>query len=341
MLIYPILFLILLLIIGIKRIRVQNQTRENTFSVLIACRNEAPNLPALFHSFEHLNYPSSMHEIILVDDASSDKTLSLLQNFAQGKPNITVLHLAEKSPEYKGKKAALKAAAELAKFDFLAFTDADCSVPTNWLTNMNSYIGENTGAVIGYYLERMMNRITKVMKFLNAGFYAATTGLGYPMSACGGNLVVRKSVFEQIGGYDSFKDQLAGDDKMLLNLVRKTAWEVSYNPSEPVYTAPILNKEKRRNQKKRQYGKFYSFSLPYKLLVLTAFVFFLELPYLLIWKPHYFLIYFLSILFFWVVNTHKHRQKFDIIDVFLLVIIPYLMIYYGIASLLSGWKWKQ
>ena len=99
-----------------------------TFSILIACRNEENNIPELIESLCKINYPTDLWQVIIVDDASEDNTWQLLLDHTAGRKNFQVYHLAEKSAEYKGKKAALKLAAENADFDYLVFTDADCIV---------------------------------------------------------------------------------------------------------------------------------------------------------------------------------------------------------------------
>ena len=97
-----------ILSIGIFRNKQIKNPQENTFSILIACRDEEKNLPFLFRSLEKLNYPEDKFEIILADDASSDNSLPLIKEFCSKNKNAKYVHLLEKDTEYKGKKAALK-----------------------------------------------------------------------------------------------------------------------------------------------------------------------------------------------------------------------------------------
>ena len=341
MIAYPVIVFILLLIVGLSKDFRYKKPKQQTYSILIACRNEEKNLPDLFSSLTDLDYPKNQYEILLIDDASNDNTLSLLQQFAYQKKNVKVIHLSKKNTEYKGKKAALKAASEVSKYDFLAFTDADCQIPTNWLSNMNSYISDKTGAVLGYYLESEMDMITKIMKFLNAGLYAATAGLNHPMSAAGGNFAVRKNVFFEVGGYELIKNHIAGDDKMLLSLIRKTKWEVSYNPSEPVITKSLKSSKERFEQRKRQYGKFQSFSFSFKIAIILSVLFYLWLPIMIFTNSKIVVLYIFTVIIFWFITMKKHKQSLKSLELLLLLIIPYIMIYYGMYGVFSGWKWKN
>jgi len=155
---------LVLLIVGLLRSFQVKNPQLNSYSILIACRNEENNLPLLFNSLKKVSYPEENFEIILVDDASDDKTDDLIQDFCQQQRNASCFRLNEKNEDYKGKKAALKLAAEQAKFDFLLFTDADCQVLENWLQDFNQFIDKKTGAVIGFYLENTMLPLRRFMK---------------------------------------------------------------------------------------------------------------------------------------------------------------------------------
>lgn len=269
------LFFILLGIGILKNWKVSNP-EQNTFSILIACRNEEKNLPRLFDHLKRINYPSDKFEVIIVDDASSDNSAQLITDFTDEKENFHSILLKEKSNEYKGKKAALKAAAENAKFDFLLFTDADCFPEPEWISSYNKYISEKTGFVIGSYKEINVSRFRKFCNQISSAIYASTTGLRFPFSAAGGNMAVRKKTFQQVGGYQKIKHNLAGDDKQLLTLIKKTGCEIRYNPEILVSTTGDHSNSHHKNR--RKYGKFSMSSAYYKSISILLFLFFVYLP---------------------------------------------------------------
>ncbi|RLC49394.1 MAG: hypothetical protein DRZ79_06085, partial [Candidatus Cloacimonadota bacterium] len=173
-------FAFLLLAVGILRNGKVANLLENTFSIIIACRNEEKNLPFLFSALQKIDYPPEKYEIILVDDASSDNSLSLIKKFCETSENAYFIHLPIKDEEFKGKKAALQKAAEKAKYDFLLFTDADCIVPENWLKTYNNYIDSEVGMVVGYYKNADDSHFRIFLQLMTAAIFAASVGLGFP-----------------------------------------------------------------------------------------------------------------------------------------------------------------
>ena len=65
-----------------------NKAVNDTISVVIACKNEADNLSALFHSLMNQSYTN--YEIIFVNDNSTDNTLNVLSEFSKKHPHCKV-----------------------------------------------------------------------------------------------------------------------------------------------------------------------------------------------------------------------------------------------------------
>ena len=333
----------LILTIGIFRNGKVKNPAENTFSILIACRNEAKNLPVLFSSLKQLDYPKNKFEIIIADDASTDDSFSLIKDFCRSAENSEFIHLSVKDTEFKGKKAALQKAAEKAKFDFLLFTDADCLPPKNWLKSYNHYIEPQTGMIVGYYKTASNSSFGVFLQLMTAATFSAAIGLGFPFSAAGGNMMVRKETFQQVGGYEKIKNHIAGNDKLLLNLIRKTKWKIFYNPEAKVITIPVKDRHNFFQQQKRKYGKIRMSSRLYQLLTLVVFLFFVYLPFNIFGQKNYsgFLIYFAGFIFFWLANLIKHREKFYFTHLFYLLVFPYYLIFFSLLGHFFSWKWKE
>ncbi len=337
------LFSVFLIILGMGILRSWKTTdvKELNYSIIIACRNEEQNLPKLFHSLKSLDYPTEKFEIIIVDDASTDDSLNLIKAFCEQQPNARFFHLKEKNIEYLGKKAALKLASDNAKFEILLFTDADCSPKPNWINSYNNYFTDKTGFVAGSYEEINTSSFRRFCNQISSAIYASTIGLGFPFSAAGGNMAVRKEAFEQVGGYEKIKHNIAGDDKQLLNLINKTSWEIRYNPEILVLT--VTNSSDSHHRDKRKYGKFGMSSSLFQIFSILILLFYLYLPYKIFFVKEWqsFFSYFLAAILFWFANIIKHKYKFAPIDFIFIVIYPYYLIYYSILGLLGNWKWKN
>ncbi|MBN2017370.1 MAG: glycosyltransferase, partial [Candidatus Cloacimonetes bacterium] len=198
----------------------------NSFSIIIPCRNEENNLTILLNSIDRVNYPKVKYEVILIDDASEDGTSEIIKQYCIRENNWHSILIREKNTEYKGKKYAIKLGVEKARFDNLIFTDADCRVPVNWLRSFNSYISENTGMIVGYSPENKVSDFRRFTQILTADFYCATINLGLPFSNNGRNLYINKKAYEKVGGVENIKYYTCGEDKLLLNLIKKTEYTI-------------------------------------------------------------------------------------------------------------------
>ena len=326
---------------GILRNWKTTEVKELNYSIIIACRNEEQNLPKLFNSLKKLGYPNVNFEIIIVDDASADNSANMVKAFCEELPNARFFQINEKSKEYLGKKAALKLAIDQAKFEILLFTDADCFPQPNWISSYNNYFTDKTGFVVGSYEEINAGSFRRFCNQISSAIYASTIGLGFPFSAAGGNMAVRKEAFKQVEGYEKIKHNIAGDDKQLLNLIKKTDWEIRYNPE--VLVSTVTNSLDSHHRDKRKYGKFGMSSPLFQLFSILIFLFYLYLPYKIFFMKEWqnFLSYFLGAILFWFANIVKHKYQFAPIDLIFIVIYPYYLIYYSIMGLLGNWKWKN
>ena len=337
------LFSVFLIILGLGILRNWKTTepKELNYSIIIACRNEEKNLSKLFNSLKNLDYPNERFEIIIVDDASIDNSSNMIKAFCEKQLNAISFHLQEKSKEYLGKKAALKLATDNAKFEILLFTDADCFPQKNWISSYNHYFTDKTGFVVGSYEENNAGSFRRFCNQMSSAIYACTIGLGSPFSAAGGNMAVRKKAFKQVGGYEKIKQNVAGDDKQLLNMIKKTDWEIRYNPEVLVSTE--VEHYNSHHRDKRKYGKFRMSSPFFQLSSFLILFFYLYLPYKIFilkeWQS--FLGYFLGAILFWFANIIKHKYQFTPIDLIFIVIYPYYLIIYSLWGLFSTWDWKE
>jgi len=93
-----------------------------TLSVIIPVYNEEKQIGStLPQVLGFLNSRNIEHEIIAVDDGSTDNSIEMIKKF----PNVQIIQ-HEKN---RGKGAAVKTGIQAAQSDFILFTDADNSTP--------------------------------------------------------------------------------------------------------------------------------------------------------------------------------------------------------------------
>ena len=95
-------------------------TGNATVSVVIPCFNSAATIERALRSVEHQT--TKPHEVLIVDDASSDNTVSIIEQYARTSSlNIRVI----KQSANGGPSVARNAAWNVATSEFIAFLDAD------------------------------------------------------------------------------------------------------------------------------------------------------------------------------------------------------------------------
>lgn len=215
-------------------------------SVIIAFRNEAQNIPALWNGLTRLQYPPEKLEIILVDDHSDDESASILTNLISEQPGHT-FRLYSIPAGKCGKKAALETGVLASTGSWLLFTDADCELHPNWLTQMvtcqqNSQAHMVCGPVAmraSSWAEKL--EATEFASLITVG--AISLAIGRPSLCNGANYMIWKGTyFEAHQNREDF--QLAGgDDVFLLHALKKMGRKIAFCfiPYSEITIAPSSN----------------------------------------------------------------------------------------------------
>ncbi|GAB1366399.1 glycosyltransferase [Candidatus Cloacimonadaceae bacterium] len=261
---------------------------NQAISIIVAARNEEHNLPSLLDSLSKLNYPSDMYEIIIVNDHSEDNTAKLLDSY-KGCPNLRIIHFYEETPPLTGKKAALNQGILAATNDILAFTDADCLLPQNWLIEINHSMDAETDYLLAYsIMKRQPDGSTfRSRNFERSVYYAlAAAGLHYhrPITSSACNMVYRKSLFEKSGGWDGIGHLRSGDDDLLLMKMMPQIRKAAYNPSPDMQVVSIDGTDAKQHHQTniRRASKLRYYPLWLKLMSIGVFSYFCLFYYALI-----------------------------------------------------------
>ncbi|MBO7094010.1 MAG: glycosyltransferase, partial [Spirochaetia bacterium] len=239
LLIYSIFMIIvhLVIICGIVRAcaisrkqRLAEKKEQFKVSIIIPAKDEADNLPALFSSLEKVMTPDV--QVVLADDRSVDQTRSLMDEFAKKHSNVKVIKNTEPpKPGMNPKHSMLSIASRYADGDILMFTDADCTVPENWVGEVCRYfqdpkIGLVFSAVVtapGTSLRERYQTQDHLMRFF---YTVGAVGLGSPAGGYGNNLAIRRTALEAVGGFEAIGFSLT-EDAQLIAAVRRTGyWQV-------------------------------------------------------------------------------------------------------------------
>ena len=182
-------------------------------AVVVAARNEEENVSALLKSLSAQTRKPD--EIIFCDDDSQDNTAAVIANTA----NQLSLNVRLVKSDGIGKKHALTRAISMCNADIIIVTDADCTVPANWIhVHVTAYNEPQIVYVAGMVDAIESEGISAVVAIENIFLQIVSAGLGklgFPFLSNGANMSFRKSWFESSGGFQG--DELAsGDDVYLL-----------------------------------------------------------------------------------------------------------------------------
>jgi poly-beta-1,6-N-acetyl-D-glucosamine synthase len=220
-LILPYLFLILRIYRGLLKIRPfkAGPYPAVRVSVVVACRNEQDNLPHLLESISDQEYSTSLLEVIIVDDNSSDETFRIASGF-KSRFRLTVL-----KNKGRGKKLALRTGIEASAGELIITTDADCRAGKRWIGTIASFYERNLSEMIicpvktdegsGFFGKFME------LEFLSLqGVTAGSAALKKGVMCNGANLAFTREVYDKHS--HSLHDEISsGDDIFLLQSLKK------------------------------------------------------------------------------------------------------------------------
>lgn len=221
--------LLIALVIGFDSVSIfeeKSQPPTTKFSIIIPFRNEKDNLNNLLKSLVLLNYHKDYFEILMVNDQSTDNSVELIQLFKTQHPNLPIVILENNRKTISPKKDAIKTAIDKAQFEWIISTDADCTVPKNWLNTFNTFILINKpkliAAPVTYKVSNSFLDQFQLFDFLS--LQASTIGgfgLKKPFLCNGANLCYEKSVFNEVNGFKDNDKIASGDDIFLLEKIHK------------------------------------------------------------------------------------------------------------------------
>ena len=204
-----------------KQKTIEISSPKTTFSIVVPFRNEEENLPILLESLEKLNYPTELFEVILVDDESEEKF-----QVSSFKFQISIIHNQRKSNSPK--KDAIETAIQIAKYNWIVTTDADCEVPENWLQIFDTEIQTKDVKMcvgsVGYVTETGFLHDFQNNDFLSLqGVTAGSFGMKKPFMCNGANFAYEKDFFKVLNGFEGNNNLASGDDVFLLQKAMKSA----------------------------------------------------------------------------------------------------------------------
>ena len=242
----------------------RNFSRPSTLvSILIPARNEELNILNCLTDVARQDYPSELFEIIVIDDVSQDKTVSIVKKFIDEHPekNIRLLILKEEEKNVF-KKRAITHGVKQAKGTLIVTTDADCTMNEKWLSTIVNYyetygVSMIAGPVCMNEKKSLFQKLQSLefLSLIVSG--AASITLNRPILCNGANLAYEKSSFEFANGFKENEKYASGDDIFLMHKLIKRKERIGFirNTDAIVYTQANNNLKSFVSQRVRWISK--------------------------------------------------------------------------------------
>jgi len=189
-------------------------------SVIIPALNEERVIGQCLESLCRLDFPREEFEVILVDNGSTDRTIEIAREFS-ARLNLTILQ--KRDAKISGLR---NFGVSKARGAILAFLDADCLVSRDWLKNAGPLLDRVEVGVAGAHY-----RIPDNSRWVARAWYGGleTEKQGELAWVPSGDLLMKRSVFERIGGFD--ESIQTNEDCELCGRVRAAGLRVIGDPS--------------------------------------------------------------------------------------------------------------
>ncbi len=208
-------------------------------TVVVPAYNEARVIGEAIETLLNLDYP--VYEVLVIDDGSSDNTLTIARRWEgrHGRIDVRVI-----SKTNGGKATALNTGIAHARYSFILCMDADSWVePQTLRAAMPHFRDPSVGAVAGnvkivnrdHWLTRL--QALEYIEGLNMprraqGFIGAVNIVPGPVG------IFRLEALQEVGGYDT--DTFAEDADLTLELIT-SGWKIIYEDSAVTWTQGPTN----------------------------------------------------------------------------------------------------
>ena len=255
-------------------------------SVIVPAKNEEKNITNVLSHLFRQNYKN--FEIIVVDDRSNDRTPLLLDNFKKLSPVPFKIVRIEKLPDgWTGKNYAMTTGAKAAEGDWLLFTDAD-----------TTHSPESISTAVFCAIQEKIDLLTLAPEVESHSFWEKTVqplavsslalwfqphnvnGSKHGVTLANGQyLLIRKLVYEKVGGNESVKNEVV-EDVALAKKLRTEGFIVQFLNGTRIYSTRMYSTlEEIKTGWTRIFTHLFNKNIPAILHKIFLFLFFSLFPF--------------------------------------------------------------
>ncbi len=222
----------------------ENRVYQPTVSILIPAYNEEKVIGRILQRMTELTYPKDKLQIVIIDDASTDATGKIAEQYSNTHSHIRVVHRNEKEGR-NGKASALNAGFKHAKGEIILCFDADYYPQKDIVEKLTKeFIDPKVGVVQGrvIVLNEPQNLVTRLVALERIGGYRvdqqARESLGL-ITQFGGTVGgFKRSLLESLGGWD---ETILAEDTDLTFRAYLAGYRVRYVNDAECYEEAVEN----------------------------------------------------------------------------------------------------
>lgn len=251
--------------------RTAGSSETADISVVVACKNEATQLPQLLKQLKEQSHQN--FELILINDHSKDATGEIMERALSDFQRLKMI-----TAEGEGKKNALKQGILQAQGSLIVTTDADCRPHPGWLATLLDFQAEQRcDLIIGPVQTKVSGTLFSKLQALEFATLVASgagaAGANSPILCNGANLAFTKKAWME--SQSELREDLAsGDDIFLLQSVKRRGGKIRFlkSNSAMVRTKGAKDLKEFIRQRQRWAGKATGYTD--KMLIFTSLLIF-------------------------------------------------------------------
>jgi glycosyltransferase involved in cell wall biosynthesis len=210
-------------------------------SAIVPARNEERTIERAVRS---LAEQLEIDEIIVMNDQSTDRTGEVLDRLAAEIPKLRTLETPPLPSDWVGKNHAVWLGAGKARCDWLLFTDADAvHLPGSTARALADATSKGVDLVSYSPAQEMHTWWERAVipcifcRLSQLYSYGAVNDSASPAAAANGQyLLIRRAVYEQIGGHAAVKDEVL-EDVALASLAKSAGYRLHFAPGDEICRA--------------------------------------------------------------------------------------------------------
>jgi cellulose synthase/poly-beta-1,6-N-acetylglucosamine synthase-like glycosyltransferase len=210
------------------------QYSSGRISVIIPARNEERNIARVVST---VAIQQDVREILVVDDQSTDGTVSVVEKLSQDLQQLRVIRLDGLPAGWLGKTYAAAMGAREARGEWLLFTDADTEYVPHTLHELLGraeregiqLLSLSPGQVMYTWWEKAV--LPMVYVWLAERFrFEEVNDPASPVAAANGQFIlIRRNTYERVGGHEAVRDKIL-EDVALARAVKSSGGRLLFLP---------------------------------------------------------------------------------------------------------------